>query len=102
MNQTIKTRIEQIGRGEVPEGYKKTKAGLATRSWVDIKIGDYIEEYLEKTIIKNQYPILTSARKGIMLQSDYYSNNQVTTEDNIGYNIIRIYNAIWSHRYSCI
>ena len=88
MNQTIKKRIEQIGRGEVPEGYKKTKAGLAARSWVDIKIGDYIEEYLEKTTIKNQYPILTSARKGIMLQSDYYSNNQVTTEDNIGYNII--------------
>ena len=34
MNQTIKTRIEQIGRGEVPEGYKKTKVGLIPKAWI--------------------------------------------------------------------
>ena len=38
MNQTIKTRIEQIGRGEVPEGYKKTKAGIMPDAWLSDKI----------------------------------------------------------------
>ena len=88
MNQTIKTRIEQIGRGEAPEGYKKTKLGLFPKEWLETLLGEYIEEYCEKTTMKNQYPVLTSARKGMMLQSEYYANNQVTTEDNIGYNVI--------------
>lgn len=88
MNQKIKTRIEQIGRGEVPEGYKKTKLGLFPKEWLETLLGEYIEEYCEKTTMKNQYPVLTSARKGMMLQSEYYANNQVTTEDNIGYNVI--------------
>ena len=28
MTPEIKNRIEKIGRGEVPKGYKKTKAGI--------------------------------------------------------------------------
>lgn len=33
MDQTTKQRIEQIRRGEVPEGYKKTKAGIMPLDW---------------------------------------------------------------------
>lgn len=33
MNPTIKARIESIRRGEVPEGYKRTKAGIMPMSW---------------------------------------------------------------------
>lgn len=33
MNQEIKTRIEQIKRGEVPQGYKKTKVGIVPSEW---------------------------------------------------------------------
>lgn len=33
MNEQIKKRIEQILRGEVPEGYKKTGAGIIPNSW---------------------------------------------------------------------
>ena len=40
--------------------------------WKTVKLGDYILEYTEKTTVNNQYPILTSSRKGLFLQSDYY------------------------------
>lgn len=33
MKPDIKQRIEQIQRGEVPEGYKKTKAGIMPEDW---------------------------------------------------------------------
>ena len=33
MNETIKHRIEQICRGEVPKGYKKTKVGIVPEEW---------------------------------------------------------------------
>lgn len=33
MTPQIKQRIEQIRRGEVPEGYKKTKAGTIPSGW---------------------------------------------------------------------
>ena len=38
MNPTIKARIESIRRGEVPEGYKRTKAGIMPMSWCKEKI----------------------------------------------------------------
>ena len=40
------------------------------------------------TIINDQYPVLTSSRKGIFFQKDYYDGNQIASENNIGYNIV--------------
>lgn len=88
MTPEVKQRIEQIQQGIVPEGYKKTKTDIVPADWKESPIGKYIREYTEKTTIPNQYPVLTSARTGLMLQTDYYSNRQVTTEDNVGYNIL--------------
>ena len=72
----------------MPKGYKKTKTAIVPADWKESPIGEYIREYTEKTTIPNQYPVLTSARTGLMLQTDYYSNRQVTTEDNVGYNVL--------------
>ena len=33
MTPEVKERVKQIRRGEVPEGYKKTKAGIVPRDW---------------------------------------------------------------------
>ena len=88
MTPEVKQRIEQIQQGIVPEGYKKTKTAIVPADWKESPIGKYIREYTEKTTIPNQYPVLTSARTGLMLQTDYYSNRQVTTEDNVGYNVL--------------
>lgn len=88
MTPEVKQRIEQIQQGIVPEGYKKTKTDIVPADWKESPIGKYIREYTEKTTIPNQYPVLTSARTGLMLQTEYYSNRQVTTENNVGYNVL--------------
>ncbi|QUE86340.1 restriction endonuclease subunit S [Exiguobacterium alkaliphilum] len=57
--------------------------------WAVDKVGHYIEDYIEKTTSENQYPVLTSSQHfGIVLQSTYFSNRQVTTENNIGYHVL--------------
>lgn len=88
MTPEVKERIEQIRRGIVPEGYKKTKSDIVPSEWENTAIAPYLCEYIEKTVVPNQHPILTSARKGLMLQTEYYSNRQVTTEDNVGYHVL--------------
>lgn len=59
-----------------------------TEDWEQRKLEKHIIEYHEITTENNQYPVLTSSRKGIFLQTDYYSGNQVASADNIGYNIV--------------
>ena len=51
-------------------------------------MGDNIIEYTEKTTVNNQYPVLTSSRRGIFFQTDYYAGNQIASADNTGYNIV--------------
>ena len=43
MKQEIKERIEQIGKGEVPKGYKKSKVGTIPDDWKVEKLGKYIK-----------------------------------------------------------
>ena len=57
-------------------------------TWEQRKLGDYIIEYQEVTTENNQYPPLTSSRKGIFLQKDYFAGNQIASTDNTGYNIV--------------
>ena len=59
-----------------------------TDDWKQRKLGDNIVEYTEKTTENNQYPVLTSSRKGIFFQADYYDGNQIASADNTGYNIV--------------
>ena len=56
--------------------------------WEQRKLEDYIVEYREVTTENNQYPALTSSRKGIFLQTEYFAGNQIASEDNKGYNIV--------------
>lgn len=44
MTPQIKQRIEQIRRGEVPEGYKKTKVGIVPEKWENKKLGELYAE----------------------------------------------------------
>ena len=59
-----------------------------TDDWEQRKLEDYIVEYREVTTENNQYPALTSSRKGIFLQTEYFAGNQIASEDNKGYNIV--------------
>lgn len=89
------------------EGYRELKQGMLqkmfpkngekvpeirfpefTGDWEQRKLGDNIIEYTEKTTENNQYPVLTSSRKGIFFQTDYYDGNQIASADNTRYNIV--------------
>lgn len=60
-----------------------------TDAWERCKVGELIEDYSQKTMIQNQYPVLTSSQQqGIVLQEDYFADRQVTTDDNIGYFVL--------------
>lgn len=59
-----------------------------TKTWKKIKLSDVLEECVETTTTNNQYEILTSSRRGIFRQEDYF-DKQVASQDNIGYKIIR-------------
>ena len=87
MKESIKKRIEAVRRGEVPEGYKRTDLGVMPEEWSDSTIGKVIAFHSEKSTINNEYPVLTSARSGLVLQTEYFED-QVTREENAGYNVI--------------
>lgn len=58
-------------------------------SWKKCKLGEVIQDYIEKTIVENQYPILTSSQQhGIILQNEYFSGSRVSKTGNIGYFIL--------------
>ena len=49
MTPEIRQRIEQIRRGDIPEGYKKTKAGLFPAGWDVYMLGDCLS-HVEKPV----------------------------------------------------
>lgn len=82
------------------EEKKQQKKGLAKRlltgevrlsgfegEWEEVKLGEVINEIHNKTTENNQYPVLTSSRKGIFLQEEYFKKS-VSSSDNTGYKII--------------
>ena len=57
--------------------------------WKQRRVGELIEDYTEKTVVQNQYPVLTSSQQqGIVRQEEYFADRQVTTNDNIGYFVL--------------
>lgn len=56
--------------------------------WVVQPLDNWIEEYKKKSSENDQYEVLTSSRNGLVLQSDYFENNRISSRENIGFNII--------------
>lgn len=55
--------------------------------WKKERLEKYLVKHDEKSTVNNQYPVLTSSRRGIFLQSNYYTRD-VASEDNTGYNVV--------------
>lgn len=70
------------------ERYPELRFPGFTDAWEQRKLGDYLIQYTEITTQNNQYPVLTSSRKGLFFQTDYYDGNQIASKDNTGYNIV--------------
>lgn len=58
-----------------------------SKRWNTNTLGEFIVEKKEKSTTPDLYPCLTSSRRGIFLQEDYFSK-QVASKDNSGYKIM--------------
>ena len=101
MNQTIKTRIEQIGRGEVPEGYKKTKVGIVPCDWGESRLKDISTHVTKKNIDNHIHLAFTnSATQGVIKQTDYFDKEIANQENTSGYYIVEKNDYIYNPRIS--
>lgn len=87
MNVQIKKRIEQILRGEVPEGYKHEKVGIIPQEWKVTSVGKCVREYKMLSNDVQNTPVYSSSRKGLVPQSEYYDQKEAV-ETNLGYKIV--------------
>ncbi len=56
--------------------------------WEEKKLEYFIKEYKQKPIAEDIYEVLTSAKSGLMKQTDYYGDNRITNRDDADYNVI--------------
>ena len=77
MTPEIKKRIEQIRRGEVPEGYKKTKTGIVPVEWEEKRIGDVLKQRKTLMCISEDAPLLSfTIEEGVINPDDKKSNKR--------------------------
>lgn len=77
MRAEIKHRIEQIQRGEVPRGYKKTKVGIVPTEWEEKKIGDVMTQRKTLMCVSDETPLLSfTIEEGIIEPKDKKSNKR--------------------------
>jgi type I restriction enzyme, S subunit len=56
--------------------------------WEHSKIGKFLSWHKQKTKVENEFPVMSSSRAGLVLQSEYYGENRITLRSNIGFNVI--------------
>ncbi len=56
--------------------------------WELRRLGEVFQEFRKASTLNNQYEVLTSSNKGLLLQKDYYGDNRITERENKGFNVI--------------
>ncbi len=87
MNEAIKNRIEQVRCGEVPDGYKVTQSGILPLNWHAEQLSYHLQEYSEFSNDVVSFPVATSSREGLLLQSKYYQQQRFD-ETRLGYHVV--------------
>lgn len=101
MTPEIKQRIEQIRRGEVPKGYKKTKAGIVPSVWDVTKLSSISSHVTKKNADgKVRTTFTNSATQGVIKQTDYF-DKEISNKENItGYYVVQEDDYIYNPRIS--
>jgi len=77
MTSIVKQRIEQIRRGKVPEGYKRTKAGVVPMEWEEVHIGDVLTQRKTLQCVSEDAPLLSfTIEEGVINPEDKKSNKR--------------------------
>ncbi len=99
MTPEIKNRIEQIRRGEVPEGYKRTKVGIVPYEWSCAKMSDMFDRLNRKNKVGNTNVLTISAQHGLISQEKFF-NKSVASEDKGNYFLLKQGNFAYNKSYS--
>lgn len=101
MTLQIKRRIEQIKRGEVPKGYKKTKVGIVPEEWEIKQLSQVLKKQTRKNTDNSIHNVLTnSATQGIISQRDYFDKQIANDENTDGYYIVENGYFVYNPRIS--
>ena len=102
MTQENKNRIEQIQRGEVPEGYKKTKVGIIPIEWETTRFKKKFNRLMRKNTEGNTNVLTISAQYGLVNQEEFF-NKSVASDDKSNYYLLNrgeyAYNKSYSNGY---
>jgi type I restriction enzyme S subunit len=66
----------------------KLRFPLFRDNWSESLLGSVVKEYRQNSSVQDEYEVLTSARRGLMRQVDYYGEGRITERDNVGFNVI--------------
>lgn len=102
MKPEIKQRIEQIEKGQVPQGYKKTKIGIVPSEWEENHLKKYFSKLSRKNTENNANVLTISAQQGLINQNDFF-NKEVASSDKSNYYLLKngefAYNKSYSKGY---
>ena len=68
---------------------------LPKTGWMRVSLGRVIAEKDNKTTENNQYQVLSSTKKGLFAQKEYFEK-QVASENNVGYKVLHKGNIVLS------
>lgn len=89
MNPMIKARIESIRRGEVPEGYKRTKIGIVPNEWGNVLFSTLFESFSVYTEDLEKYPLYSlTIEEGITPKTERYERSFLVKKKN-AYKVMR-------------
>ena len=89
MTPEIKQRIEQICRGEVPEGYKKGKLGIVPEEWNETSFSTLFTSTSDYTDDLDTYPLYSlTLEDGITPKTERYERSHLVKKED-SYKIVR-------------
>lgn len=89
MTPEIKQRIEQMCRGEVPEGYKKEKLGIVPEEWNETSFSTLFTSTSDYTDDLDTYPLYSlTIEDGITPKTERYERSHLVKKED-SYKIVR-------------
>ena len=102
MTAEIKQRIEQIRRGEVPEGYQHVNGYVIPEGWHLVAFSKKFKRLLRRNTSACNNVLTISAQLGLVSQKEYYDKD-IASEDKSGYFLLQrgefAYNKSYSSGY---
>ena len=102
MTQELETRIAQIRRGEVPNGYKRTKLGILPTEWQVISFRRMFAPLSRRNTTGNTNVLTISAQHGLIRQTAFFKKN-IASQNTDNYFLLKrgdfAYNKSYSNGY---